>query len=214
MTRKYLPEAVWPRAIGAFAAGSILAGFLQDLDYLVFTHLMVMYMRQPSSWIDIKSRLQAFDPILTPNASESAKVVRLLGLTQSRPTPLPALRARGRLAAACEPSRADKPAEVSSASSIQSINRRLRRADRRTQQLENARRCTPPHLREPASSMSSWNRHLPGSLDKISSGGSSLGDKRYSPSQARIRAATTASPHPRQPLKPREPGRRLPTVGP
>jgi len=68
----------------------------------------------------------------------------------------------------------------------------------------------PPDLREPLLRCPRGIVISPADQPKISSHGRSLGDKRYSPSQARIRAATTASPHTRQPLKPRAPRPKTP----
>ena len=58
MTRRYLPEAV-QRNPGPFAPRAILGRFVQYLNDLVLTHIVVMNMRQASRWIDIKSGLQA-----------------------------------------------------------------------------------------------------------------------------------------------------------
>ena len=60
MTRKYRPEAVCPNAIlEPSRSGSIFNRFLQNLYHLVFFHLMVIDVRQPSQRVDIESRLQA-----------------------------------------------------------------------------------------------------------------------------------------------------------
>jgi hypothetical protein len=55
------------RNSGTFATRTVFARILQDLNHLIFAHLMAMHMWQPSGRIDIKSRFHTFvESILTP----------------------------------------------------------------------------------------------------------------------------------------------------